>query len=702
MFLENVYYRMPFDEFGNTAALTVAAAVSIGAAGYYWSRAKPTPNVAAIVDLRAQTRILPDGSRVASCQKGDVLLPRYYDDVSTISDAVRRGMRESPDGRMLGYRKKLPDGTAPYHWLSYKEVVDRSIDIAYGLREIGVEPGQKTFIGILAKNRPEWIICEHAAYNNNNVLVPLYETLGPNAATYIINHTGMETVIVDEEVKAENVLGRKDECRSIKTIVIMESFSKALREHSERAGMKVYSLAEIEAKGHSATDRLSLQLPSADDLCTIAYTSGTTGKPKGVMLTHGNVIACITGLFYIKHASFAKDDVMFSFLPLAHMFERLMETAAFMVGMRVGYYGGNIKTVVDDIKELKPTVLPLVPRVLNRIYDKVMAEVNKCFFTKMVFNMALSMKLSYVKSGIIRNDTLVDRLFFKAIRDTIGGRVNLIITGSAPAAANVLDFARATMGCVVLEGYGQTECVAECALGVEADFSTGCVGIPVPCNAIKLVDVPELGYRAKDMMGEVCVRGYNVFKGYYKDEALTKETLEPDGWLHTGDIGRWTPVGTLQIIDRKKNIFKLSQGEYVAPEKIEAVYGRSKYVAQVFVYGESLRTCLIGVVVPEEEVLKELAETLHLQNRSFAELCRDRVVKKVILADMIDVGKQEGLCSFEQVKDIYVCSEPFSIENGLLTPTLKSKRIKLQQRFASQLSQIVLQRWNLEVRPIFF
>ncbi|VDM28435.1 unnamed protein product [Toxocara canis] len=209
---------------------------------------------------------------------------------------------------------------------------------------------------------------------------------------------------------------------------------------------------------------------------------------------------------------------------------------------------------------------------------------------------------------MIRNDTLVDKVFFKRIREIIGGHVRVIITGSAPAAANVLDFTRATMGCVVLEGYGQTECVAECALGVEADSSTGCVGVPVPCNAIKLVDVPELGYYTKFMdscclkVGEVCVRGYNVFKGYYKDEAMTKETLESDGWLHTGDIGRWTDVGTLQIIDRKKNIFKLSQGEYIAPEKIEAVYCRSKYVAQVFVHGESLETCIIGVVVPEEEV----------------------------------------------------------------------------------------------------
>lgn len=289
----------------------------------------------------------------------------------------------------------------------------------------------------------------------------------------------------------------------------------------------------------------------------------------------------------------------------------------------------------------------------------------------------------------MRNNSFFDKFLFKKIQDALGGRVKLMITGSAPISENVLRFARAALGCIVVEGYGQTECVAACTLAVEADCDYGHVGIPTPCNAIKLVDVPELGYFAKDQAGEVCIRGYNVFKGYYKNEELTKEVLQEDGWLHTGDIGKWTSTGTLKIVDRKKHIFKLAQGEYVAPEHIENVYARSKYVAQSFVYGESLKTSIIAVVVPDFEVLYgSIAERLNMLDVSHEDLCKNSSIKEAIFEDMISIGKKAGLYSFQQVKDIYLCSEPFSVENGLLTPTLKSKRPELKKRFASLIERM--------------
>ena len=174
------------------------------------------------------------------------------------------------------------------------------------------------------------------------------------------------------------------------------------------------------------------------------------------------------------------------------------------------------------------------------------------------------------------------------------------------------------------------------------------MGVPAPCNAIKLMDVAELGYYAKDNAGEVCIRGVNVFKGYYKNEEQTKETLDADGWLHTGDIGRWTPTGTLKIVDRKKHIFKLAQGEYVAPEKIENIYVRSQYVAQLFVHGESLKTCLIAIIVPDPDVLPGAVSDKH-KGKSMEELCQLPDVKKMILDDMVACGKKAGLYSFEQV-----------------------------------------------------
>jgi len=380
---------------------------------------------------------------------------------------------------------------------------------------------------------------------------------------------------------------------------------------------------------------------------------------------------------------------MMSFLPLAHMFERVVQSIVYTEGGRVGFFSGDIKTLADDIKTLRPTILPVVPRVLNRVYDKVMNEVKKSRVKKLLFGAAMKYKMFELHNGIIRNTSWADQLIFKKIRDGMGGRLKLMITGSAPIDEDVLNFIRAVMGCIVVEGYGQTEAVACVSISLEGDTVPGHVGVPSPCNSVKLVDVPELGYFAKDNAGEICVRGANVFRGYYKNEEETRNVMDEDGWLHTGDIGRWTERGTLKVVDRKKHIFKLAQGEYVAPEKIENIYSRSKFVQQSFVYGESLKNCLIGIVVPDVEVLPSEAYTkLGLYGLTMEELCERDDVKKLVFDDIISVGNAAKLLGFEQVKGIYLSAEPFSVENGLLTPTLKSKRPQLKQHFQEQLATI--------------
>ncbi|VDM24223.1 unnamed protein product [Toxocara canis] len=698
----------------------------VGTMGYWWMTNRPYRKLIPLCNINSQTRqlsgreshiaigtlglsaflqlfalncsdawvfyvssIFEDGSRIAACLDGDQLVPYMYDDARTLYEAVRRGLRVSNNGPMLGYRKKQSDGSEPYVWLTYKEVLDRARDFAYGLLDIGLMAGQKTLIGIYAKNRVEWLIAEQGTYNNSSVLVPLYETLGPDACTFIINQSEMSVVVCDTETKAAGLLNKRYNSPTLKYLIIMEEYSNVFREAAERESVYVYRFADIEERGRKLVKKPALQPPSPEDLCTICYTSGTTGAPKGVMLTHGNVIASATALSFVKNVDFCNTDVVISFLPLAHMFERVLECATFQSGARVGFYRGDIRALPDDIRELRPTVVPLVPRVLNRIHDKVMCDVSKSFIKKAIFDFALAYKTREVQSGIVRNDGLLDNLVFRKIREAMGGRVKLMVTGSAPLAENVMRFARAAMGCVVIEGYGQTECVAASTLSLEADITAGHVGIPCICNAIKLVDVPELEYYTKDMMGEVCIRGYNVFKGYYKNDQMTRETLDEDGWLHTGDIGRWTSNGTLKIIDRKKHIFKLSQGEYVAPEKIEGIYARSKFVAQSFVHGESLKTCLVGVVVPDAEVLERVAANqLGLKGVELKDLCSNKAVHKLILDDITAVGKNAGLFPFEQVKDIYLSSEAFSVENDLLTPTLKSKRPKLREYFAAQLQSM--------------
>ncbi|CAD5227713.1 unnamed protein product [Bursaphelenchus xylophilus] len=667
---------------------SVGAAATIGAMGLWWMWSKEG-KVKPILDLNAQTRVLPDGSRVSKYVKNDSLFKVLHQDATTIYEAARRGARISKNGPMLGYRQKQPDGSEPYVWLHYDEVLKRADDVSIALREFGIEAGQGSFIGIYSKNRPEWVIVEQAAYNFNNVLVPLYDTLGPDACSFIVNQAEIKIVFCDSVAKALGLLKTKESSPTLSVIVVFDQDLKP--EHisqAEAQGVRLVSFAEFEATGAKAK-RVAHQPPTPEDLSTVCYTSGTTGTPKGVMLTHGNVIADGTTLDYFKNFNVSPTDCMMSFLPLAHMFERVVQSVVYTEGGRVGFFRGDIRGLPDDIKTLKPTVLPVVPRVLNRIYDKVMHEVNKSKVKKALFETALAFKQREINSGIIRTTGFFDQVVFKKIRDGMGGNVRLMITGSAPLAENVLNFCRCAFGAFVVEGYGQTECVACATITVEGDAVPGHVGVPSPCCAIKLVDVPELGYHSKDQAGEVCIRGPNVFKGYYKNEEQTKETLDEDGWLHTGDIGRWTERGTLKIVDRKKHIFKLAQGEYVAPEKIENIYSRSKFVAQSFVHGESLKTCLIAIIVPDSDVLpKEAEQTLGMTGFSMAELCANRDVKKMILDDMLKIGKESGLFSFEQVKDIHLCAEPFSVENGLLTPTLKSKRPQLKVHFKPQIEDM--------------
>lgn len=368
------------------------------------------------------------------------------------------------------------------------------------------------------------------------------------------------------------------------------------------------------------------------------------------------------------------------------MFEQLMLCVMLCHGAKIGFFQGDIRLLMDDLKALQPTIFPVVPRLLNRMFDRIFGQANTTL-KRWLLDFASKRKEAELRSGIIRNNSLWDKLIFRKIQSSLGGKVRLMVTGAAPVSATVLTFLRAALGCQFYEGYGQTECSAGCSLSMPGDWTAGHVGAPMPCSWIKLVDVEEMNYLAAKGEGEVCVKGPNVFQGYLKDPAKTAEALDKDGWLHTGDIGKWLPNGTLKIIDRKKHIFKLAQGEYIAPEKIENIYQRSEPVAQVFVHGESLQAFLIAIVVPDIETLGLWARKRGLEG-SFEELCRNKDVRKAILEDMVRIGKESGLKTFEQVKGIYLCTELFSVENGLLTPTMKAKRPELRNYFRSQIDEL--------------
>ncbi|KAL1464052.1 hypothetical protein WDU94_003736, partial [Cyamophila willieti] len=316
-------------------------------------------------------------------------LSTLYDDVKTLYDAFRKGTKESNNGRCLGWRQNI---SRPYQWIHYNQALLRSRNFGSGLLGLGVNPG--SFVGIYSQNCPEWIITEQGAYCYSMVIVALYDTLGPDACAFIINQAEISVLIVDDDSKCNQIIDRAPRC--LKKIISIKEVRMATMQRARSRAIEIIRFDEIERAG--AQKMFEEVAPKSTDLCTICYTSGTTGNPKGVMLTHGNVIAAISAsLLQLADHRPRYSDVLISFLPLAHMLERTCESAMLLVGGSIGYYSGDIKNLTDDMKTLKPTIMPAVPRLLNRIYDQVMAQIRPSFIKRLMFNMAMSAKENEIK-----------------------------------------------------------------------------------------------------------------------------------------------------------------------------------------------------------------------------------------------------------------------------------------------------------------
>ncbi|XP_023346235.1 long-chain-fatty-acid--CoA ligase 1 [Eurytemora carolleeae] len=577
------------------------------------------------------------------------------DDCRTIYDAFRRGAAKSNGGICLGWRNTH---LLPYQWLTYEEVLLRAQNFGSGLISMGLQPGLHTMVGIYSRNCPEWVICEQGLFTYSMVSVPLYDSLGVDARSFVLSECDMRVVIVYNEENAKNVLdSNPPPC--LKVLITIKDIRPRVVEEADTMGIKVLRFTEVEKFG--ARNKVPDVPPNVDATATIcfaklaAFGETTSDRPKGVMLSHRNIMAATTAsVLQLGDYAPKKTDILFSFLPLAHTLEKCCELAVFLAGGAVGFYSGDLRLVNQDMKALKPTILPAVPRFINRIYDRVVTGANRSAISRHIFNMALAFKTDEMYKGVIRNNSVWDKLVFWSVRKKLGGRIRLVIVGSAPLAGNVLTFMRAALGCLIVEGYGQTECVAPCTLTAPGDPQPDQVGPPLPCNNIKLVDVPDMEYFSAHGQGEVCVLGSNVFQGYYRDPERTCLVIDQDGWLHTGDIGEWLPNGTLKLIDRKKHIFKVAQGEYVAPEKLEEIYAKSMFVSQVFIHGDSVKSCVVGIIVPDIQSVQDWAGRRKMPNDSFTALCNSREVKNLIMKELEDLAREFQIKNYEKVKVIYL------------------------------------------------
>lgn len=539
-------------------------------------------------------------------------------------------------------------------------------------------------VGIYAINRPEWVATSIACTFQGLVYVPLYDTLGPDAAKYIVNHAELATVVCSAKTFPQ-LAKTAGECPTLKNVILMDPLEPKMRSMLPQH-VNLFSWADILERG-ARTPRACVPVQPTD-LLVIMYTSGTTGNPKGVVLTHSNLMAAAAGL--CQETPFASDDVYLSYLPLAHIFEQAVLITGIYRGCRVGYWRGEVTLLLEDIQALKPTILIGVPRVFNRIYDRVMQQISEGGLIKRtLFSIAANAKKSAMENG---GDTpFWNRLVFQKIRDAMGGRVRAIYSGSAPLTPEVQEFLRIVAGVPVCQGYGLTETGA--ALTVQAyddQLTAAHVGAPLACNEVKLVDVPEMGYisNAPAQRGEICVRGPNVFGGYYKEPEKTKEAIDDQGWFHTGDIGEWLPTGALKIIDRKKNIFKLAQGEYVAAEYLENLFQRSKYILQIFVYGDSFKTHLVGVIVPDPDVLLPWAKANGIAAANMQLLVKNPRVQALIAQDLTALAVAAKLPHFMYIKNFYLEPDQWTVENNMLTPSMKLKRPQLKDRYLPEIEKL--------------
>jgi len=458
------------------------------------------------------------------------------------------------------------------------------------------------------------------------------------------------------------------------------------REEVQKFGLAIYSWDEFLLLGDN--NQYDLPVKKKGDICTIMYTSGTTGDPKGVMISNNSIVTLIAGvkrLLESVNVALNVDDVYLSYLPLAHIFDRVIEECFIKHGSSIGFWRGDVKLLIEDIGELKPTIFCAVPRVLDRIYTGLQQKLSAGgILKKSIFGFAYSYKLNNMKKGSKHEEAspLCDKIVFSKVKAGLGGNVRIILSGAAPLATHVQAFLRVVACCHVLQGYGLTESCAGTFVSLPNELDMlGTVGPPVPNVDVCLESVPEMEYDALSSTprGEICIRGDTLFSGYYKREDLTKEVLV-DGWLHTGDVGEWQPDGSMKIIDRKKNIFKLSQGEYVAVENLENIYGLVPDIDSIWVYGNSFESFLVAVVNPNKQALERWAEEKGVSG-DFNSLCENPKAKEYILGELSRVGKEKKLKGFEFIKAVHLDPEPFDMDRDLLTPTFKKKRPQLQKYY---------------------
>ncbi|ESQ37014.1 hypothetical protein EUTSA_v10002409mg [Eutrema salsugineum] len=651
--------------------------------------------------------------------RGPDLVEVPWPGATTIAALFEQACKKYTNNRLLGTREFIEkeivtasDGRkfeklhlGEYRWQSYGDVFERVCNFASGLVNVG--HSVDTRVAIFSDTRAEWFIAFQGCFRQSITVVTIYASLGEEALIYSLNETRVSTLICDSK-QLKKLSAIQSSLKTVKNIIYIEEDGVDVDsdDYKSLGDITVSSISEVEKLGQSSPVQPSL--PSKNGVAVIMFTSGSTGLPKGVMITHGNLVATAAGVMKVI-PKLDKNDTYVAYLPLAHVFELEAEIVVFTSGCAIGY--GSAMTLTDtsnkikrgtkgDVSVLNPTIMTAVPAILDRVREGVLKKVEeKGGMAKTLFNIAYKRRLAAVDGswfGAWGLEKLFwETLVFKKIRAVLGGHIRFMLCGGAPLSPDSQRFINICMGAPIGQGYGLTETCAGATFSEWDDPAVGRVGPPVPCGYIKLVSWEEGGYRVSDKpmpRGEIVVGGNSVTAGYFNNQEKTDEVYKVDEkgmrWFYTGDIGRFHPDGCLEVIDRKKDIVKLQHGEYVSLGKVEAALGSSNYIDNIMVHADPMNSYCVALVVPSQGALQKWAEEAGVKHSDISELCENGEAVKEVQQSLIKAAKAAKLEKFEIPAKIKLLPEPWTPESGLVTAALKIKREQIKSKFKDELHKL--------------
>jgi long-chain acyl-CoA synthetase len=554
-----------------------------------------------------------------------------------------------------------------YRPISSLEVASAIESLASALMNAGMQKGDR--VGILSENRPEWAYADLAILSGGGISVPIYATLPAKQIEYIINDSEMEVLFVSTRSQLEKILCIREATPRLRKLILFDKVNDLPASCETFTSLLENGVLSLKKDPDIVRKRAETIQP--DDVFTLVYTSGTTGEPKGVMLTHNNLISNIESI--VTFCRFDSRDTTLSFLPLSHIFERM---AGYYTMLRVGCtiaYAETQDSIPQNLLEVKPTILMAVPRVYEKFYARVQDNIGKeKGIKKNLAQWAFALAPRYSVARLVAKNVsvalsvqhkLAEVILYRKIREKLGGRLRYLVSGGAALSAHLAYFFSG-VGLTILEGYGLTETSPVIAWNRPDHFRFGTVGQAIPGVEVRIADD-----------GEILTSGPHVMKGYFKKSKETSEAISEDGWFHTGDIGELDADGFLRITDRKKDLIVTSAGKNIAPQFVENILKTSRYVTQIVVVGNK-RKFPSALIVPNRENVEQIAE-----NRGMA--CSEMYRNPEILAEIQkDLDSLSGdLASFERVKKIALIDREFTIESGELTPSMKVRRNVVEKKY---------------------